>query len=61
MLEDEAVDPEAADMNSVRKALMDGIILCHVVNKLQPGFVKKINPSSKMAFKRVRMYIVPYT
>ena len=36
--------------SAVHEKLKDGVILCSLINKLQPGSVPKVN-SSKMAFK----------
>ncbi|CAH1790934.1 unnamed protein product [Owenia fusiformis] len=40
------------DEESVHETLKDGIILCKLINALQPGSVKTIN-SSKMAFQQM--------
>lgn len=40
----------SGDMDNFFEVLKDGVILCKLVNSLQPGTVKKVN-ESKMAFK----------
>lgn len=46
----EAVVGEPFPPGSFHEALKDGVYLCKVINKLQPGSVPKIN-TGKMAFK----------
>jgi transgelin len=38
------------DMDNFFEVLKDGVILCKLVNALEPGKIKKVN-ESKMAFK----------
>lgn len=40
----------SGDMDNFFEVLKDGVILCKLVNSLQPGTIKKVN-ESKMAFK----------
>lgn len=40
----------SGDMDNFFEVLKDGVILCKLVNALQPGTIKKVN-ESKMAFK----------
>lgn len=40
----------SGDMDNFFEVLKDGVILCKLVNAIQPGAVKKVN-ESKMAFK----------
>jgi len=40
------------DMSDVQAMFKDGVILCHAINILAPGSVKKIN-TNKMAFKQM--------
>jgi len=43
---------EVTAMNHVHEPLKDGAILCHLINTLKPGSVKKIN-GGNMAFKQM--------
>lgn len=40
------------EMGDVQTILKDGVILCHTINILAPGSVKKVN-TNKMAFKQM--------
>ncbi|EDV25254.1 uncharacterized protein TRIADDRAFT_25453 [Trichoplax adhaerens] len=48
----ETVIGESLSGSSAKEKLKDGIALCKLINKLQPGSVAKIN-ESKMAFKQM--------
>lgn len=43
---------EKAEDQSVHEFLKDGVVLCHLINKLSPNAVKKIHESN-MAFKQM--------
>jgi len=48
----DAPEPKPSGKQEVHAWLKDGIVLCKLINELQPGSVKKIN-ESKMAFKQM--------
>ena len=39
--------------DSVQAKLKDGIILCTLMNKIQPGIIKKFNKNAKMPFMQM--------
>jgi len=43
---------EIKEMEDVRKALIDGVVMCEVMNVMYPGSIKKIN-KGKMAFMQM--------
>ena len=53
VLQEPGVFAGVSGADAVQEKLKDGIILCNLMNKIQPGSIKKFNKKAKMPFMQM--------